>query len=240
MYHHIRAVVLGSVKYGDSSRVLRCYTDLFGTQSYLVNSVSNKKGVLKPAMIMPLTHLDLVVSHKGRGTLERIKEARSALFYERLPYQPIRNALALFVAEVLQKCLREEEPDPNKFDFVCHTCHVLDGEAALSGTFPQHFLIDFSRYLGFYPERNELKPDTFFDKIDGIFSTFTPLHNQYLTLEASSALQLLLQPETRATAQLTKATRKMLLQELLSFYAIHIDGFGTLKCVDVLEEVLND
>mgnify|MGYP001007681014 CR=1 FL=1 len=96
-----RAIVLHSIPYGDNSKVLKCFTDNLGLQSYLVNAVNNKKGVLKPSMVMPLTQLSIVAYNKGKGGLERIKEARLESNYLNIPIDPIRNALAIFVSEIL-------------------------------------------------------------------------------------------------------------------------------------------
>ena len=117
-YHSSKAIVLSALKYGDTSRIVRLYTDQFGLISVLINSVSSKKSAVRPSMLLPLTLLDIVHTHKGDGKLERIKEAKMDLTYTAIPYDPVRNALALFLAELFGKVLREETENREKFDFV--------------------------------------------------------------------------------------------------------------------------
>ena len=106
-YHTSKAIVLSALKYGDTSRIVRLYTDQFGLISVLVNSVSSKRSVVRPSMLLPLTLLDVVHTRKGDGKLDRIKEAKMDLTYTSIPYDPVRNTLALYLAELYGKVLRE-------------------------------------------------------------------------------------------------------------------------------------
>ena len=50
-----KAIVLTAIKYGDSSLIVRCYTEQSGSKSYLLRGVlKSKKGKLRPAYFQPL------------------------------------------------------------------------------------------------------------------------------------------------------------------------------------------
>jgi len=77
-----RAIVLSSLKYGDTSLIVKAFTLSDGLKSYLLKGVlTSKKGKLKSAYFQPLTQLELVANHKNKGTLEAIREARVTYHY---------------------------------------------------------------------------------------------------------------------------------------------------------------
>ncbi len=220
--------------------MLRCYTKEAGLQGYMINSLKSKKAIIKPSMLLPLTQLHLVASKKGKGSLERIKEAKVLASYTSLPFNPIKNAVGLFLAEVLYRTLKEEQSNPAKFEFIQTTCQLLDEVEPLPAHFHLSFMVAFSRYLGFYPELSSASTGRYFDKLEGVFLTQQPLHPHYLNAETSQALKGLLSIKmTDEKAPLTKPVRKALLAEMLEYYRLHVDGFGKLKSVDVLEELFS-
>ena len=54
-YHRSKGIVLSALKYGESSRIVRVYTEEFGLLSFLVNSVGSKRGVVRSSMLLPLS-----------------------------------------------------------------------------------------------------------------------------------------------------------------------------------------
>ena len=65
-YYSSKAIVLSAIKYGDTSRIVRLYTDQFGLISVLINSVSSKKSTVRSSMLLPLTLLEIIHTHKER------------------------------------------------------------------------------------------------------------------------------------------------------------------------------
>lgn len=238
MYHPTKALVLSAVKYGENSRVLRCFTREFGLQAYMVNSISRKKGVVNAAMILPLSQLELVVTHRGKGTLERIKEARIGLPYRSLHTDPLRNAVALFLAELLSRALREAGADQAKFDFIAHECAALDGLAYVPPHFHLSFMLELMKHLGFYPDQNKANTAPYFDMVEGYFTQFKPLHPYYMDEPTTAALRAVLQ--RGLDVKIPKALRKQLLHQLLQYYRIHLAEFGELKSVEVLTDLFSD
>ena len=125
-YHSSKAIVLSALKYGDTSRIVRLYTDQFGLISVLINSVSSKKSAVRPSMLLPLTLLDIVHTHKGDGKLERIKEAKMDLTYTAIPYDPVRNALALFWQSSLERyCGRKPRTERSSISYAPRAWHSI-------------------------------------------------------------------------------------------------------------------
>ena len=117
-----------TVKYGETSLIVTVFTELFGIQSYLLNGVrtSKLKNSFQPAQFQPSALLDLVVYHQERKNLQRIKESRWAILYENIFHDMYKNAVALFMVELLQKCVKQPEPQHELFYFMEDALIVLD------------------------------------------------------------------------------------------------------------------
>jgi len=107
------------VKYGETSVIVTIFTELFGVQSYIVNGVrtSAKKGSGKANLFQPAAILDLVVYHNELKHLNRIKEFRWSYLYHHILSDVRKNAVALFMVELLTKCLKQPEPNSDLFHF---------------------------------------------------------------------------------------------------------------------------
>ena len=106
--HKTKGIVLRVVKYGETSLVVTIYTELFGLQSYLVNGVrvTTKQGNNKAVMFQPSAILDLVVYHSEFKQLQRIKEHRWAHVYSGILSDVRKNAIALFMVELVTRCIK--------------------------------------------------------------------------------------------------------------------------------------
>ena len=138
MYHQTKGIVISNVKYGETSIICKAYTENFGLQTYIINGVRKKKG--KSIYYQPLSLLDLTVYHKDKSTLQRVKEAKPFYQYQSLPYAVEKSSIAFFMAEVLQKCLREEEENIPMFNFIWQSLIALDTQE-LDSQFHLHFLL---------------------------------------------------------------------------------------------------
>lgn len=213
------------------------YTEQSGLISVLVNSVSSKKGVLRASMLLPLSLLEIEHTHKGNGKLDRIKEAKMDLTYTQVPYDPVRNALALFLAELFGKVLREETENVEKFEFVRGACLALDTLDVLPPAFHMAVWAKLTLYLGFAPNMDGAESGSYFDLQDGQFMDHPPLLHPYLDPQTSQFLLDCLRWDFHSELKISKVGRKELMDGLTRFMNIHLDGFGTFKSLEVLVEL---
>lgn len=229
MLHKTEGIVLSSIKYAETSIVCRIYTAQFGLQSYLINGVRKKKG--KSNYYQPLSLLELVVYHKENGGLQRIKEVKPAYSYQEIPFKVLKSSVALFLAEILGKSLREEEENPALFHFLKSAFIQLD-EQPFDGLFHFRFLLDLSTHLGFQPNtyNNDLP---FFDLMNGQFVAYKPTHPHFVEAPLISTFAGLVRKEAIKISNKTP-----LLKCLLEYYELHLDGFTKVRSLEVLETVL--
>ena len=176
-----KAIVLTSLKYGDTSLITKAFTASDGLKSYLLKGLlSSKKGKLKTAYFQPLTQLEIVANHKNKGTLETIREAKVSYHYQTLHSQIAKNAMTQFLAEMLSNSIHEEESNQGLFEYIEASLQWLDTNDE-TANFHLHFLINLTRYLGFYPDTNSINLN-YFDLLEGEF-TDKPSLNPILTGE---------------------------------------------------------
>jgi len=236
-YHSSRAIVLGTIKYGDNSRIVKLYTDQFGLISVLLNSVKGKSAAMRASMLLPLSLVEIIHTHKGQGKLDRIKESKMDLTYTKIPYDPVRNAIALFLAELFGKVLREEQSNSEKFDFVRSACLALDTLDEVPPAFHLAIWAKLTLYLGFSPNIEDAATGSFFDLQDGQFLSHPSLLHPYLDQPTSAHLLTAMQWDFTSALPISKQGRNDLLDGLTRYMNIHLDGFGTFKSLDVLRAI---
>lgn len=234
------AIVLGSVKYGDSSIILKTYTRETGLKSFIAGGLQKKNGVLRPALIQPLSQLNLVFYEKGKGDLRRLKEASVGEAYSNLFYDPVKSSMAMFLAEVLGHVLQEEEANHELYDFLSASLLHLDELGSGIGNFHLSFLMFLTAYLGFRPERVQ-DGAKYFDLLNGVYTHIAPTHFHFLEPTVTKYWQELqnLKMENLDSLKLNKQMRESLLNALLEYYRLHINDFGKLKSLDIVKTLLS-
>ena len=245
MNHKTRGVVLKTVKYGETSIIVNIYTELFGVQSYMVNGVriSTKKGNGRANLFQPGAILDLVVYHNELKQIQRIREFKWAYLFTDIFFNIFKNSVALFMIELLQRSLKQPEPNPSLFQFIEDALMHLDkAEDRVVANFPLYFALHLSSFYGFRFSDTYSEHFCILDLREGEFVNETPVHPYYLDGELSQITSQLLktmQPLELNEIRLNQDTRRRLLHAYESFYALHIQDFGSMKTLKVLEAVLS-
>lgn len=242
--HKTKGIVLRAVKYGETSLIVSIYTELFGLQSYLVNGirVATKKGGGRANHFQPATMLDLVVYHNDLKNLQRIKEFQWGFMYQHILFDVIKNSVALFMIELLQKTIKEPESNPDLFHFIEDALiHLDESEAAVVANFPLFFAAHLTNFFGFRISDEFGERNTILDLQEGAFISERPLHPYLLEEPYSQLVSQLLQtqqPHELKEIRINQEKRRILMQAYQLFYALHVPDFGSMKTLPVLKEVL--
>ena len=233
-------IVLHSLKYSDSATIVTIYTQQFGRVSYMVYGVNKKKAVCRPALLQPLSIVELDVTHTPTKEIQRIKEIRTAIPFIEIPFEPVKNSIALFLSEVLFRTLRQSEPDEELFDFLEKSIQLLDCCERGIANFHLIFLLKLSRYLGCAPN-SEKETNGYFDLINGVFLQQKPLHSHYLLPELSKDfLKLLnLDYQNMENSVFSRKRRMELLESIVEYYRLHIPDFNGLHSLEVLQSLFD-
>ena len=234
-----KAIILNSFKYGDTSLIVKAFTASDGLKSYVLRGIlTAKKGRLKIAYFQPLTQLEIVALHKNKGTLESIRDVKVNYHYQTLHTNIAKNAISLFLAEMLSNSIHEEECNDSLFEFLEASLQWFDTHDEISN-FHLYFLIVLTKYFGFYPDITNIQSSCF-DLLEGDF-TNTPSLNPILTGESLNYFKLMLGTNFDAvhSIKMNKTNRQELLQSLILYYELHLQGFRKPKSLEVLNKVFS-
>lgn len=245
MIHKTKGIVLRTVKYGETSVIVSIYTELFGIQSYIVNGVrkSSKKGHGRANLFQPSSMLDLVVYQNDLHNLQRLKEFKWGYLYETVMFDIKKNSVALFMVELLQKTIKQPEPNAELFYFIEDSfIHLDKGSDAVVANFPLFFALHLTFFFGFRISDNYSTATSLLDLQEGNFISGHPPHNYYLEGQLSYITSQLLkvrQPHELEQLHLNGEMRRALLKAYQDFYALHIADFGSMRSIPVLQEILS-
>ena len=243
MVFHTKGIVLRTITYGETSIIALIYTELFGIQSYLVNGVrTNKKSALKGNLFQPASILDMEVYHNELKNLQRIKDARWHHLYQHIFFNVYKNAVAMFMTELLQKVLKQPENNPDLYAFIEDAYIQLDGaDSRITANYPCFFAIHLSAFLGSRIQDNYSAENNLLDLQEGRFENRTPTHFFYTEGETAFAISQLLKalhPQDLDHISLDNATRRQALDAIIQFYTLHVNDFGSMRSLPVLKEIL--
>ena len=146
------AIVLHSLKYGESRMIVDLFTRQQGRLSCIVSIPKTSKAKIKKQLFQPLTLIDVESDIRPRVQLQKLRDARLLHTPLTLHLSPAKMAISLFLAEFLYHALRgEQQPDEQLFDYMKHSFLWLDAAHDGYANFHLSFLMHLSRFLGFYP-----------------------------------------------------------------------------------------
>lgn len=233
-----KAVVISAIKYSDSSLIVKLYTREVGLKSYLIKGVLKfKKGKLKAAYFQPLTQLKIVASHQEKRNLHSIREAQVINVYQSIHTTIVKQSLVLFLAEMMSNAIQEEEPNTLLYEYLETSLIWLDSHDKISN-FHLLFLLNLSKYLGFYPDTSESELKGFHLR-EGFF---TDQLNEKEVIKGSELIQfkrLLGTNFDEVDISFSKNERQSVLQVLIRYFELHLGGFKKPKSLAVLEAVFS-
>ncbi len=240
MLHKTSGIVLHTIKYSETSLIVKIISPDFGLKSYMVNGVRSKKSKFKANIFQPLALVDMVVSNSDKAGLQRISEINISYSYTDIPYNIIKSSIAFFLNEVLYKAVKEQHSDENLFEYIKNSLQLLDLKQDNCSNFHIFFMIQLSRYLGFFPQGKYSSDTSLFDLLEGRFISSLPNHQLYLTGQYSILLNdfITAGADTIHQMKIDKNQRKQLLEYLIKFYQLHIASFGEIKSLEILEQVI--
>jgi len=233
-------IVLHSIKYTDSTSIITVYTRQFGKVTYMVHGVNKKKSVCPAAFLQPLSLIEMDVFHTPGKNIQRLKEIRMEHPFTGIPFNAVKNALALFISEVLFRTLRQTEPDENLYLFLENSILQLDCSEKGLSNFHLVFLLKLTRYLGFEPNQDNVHVN-YFDLMNGVFVNEKPVHTHFILPDVSADFISVLNTDYSNMHNLvfSRARRANLLLSEVEYYQLHIPDFHGLHSLAVLQSLFD-
>lgn len=209
-----RLIVLNSTKLGDTSLVLHTLCREMGRRSFIV---AVRKGGSK-AMFLPFSILDAEVIENRKSDLWRLRGISSAHSLNGVRSNFSKNAITLFMSEVLYRAIRDGAAEEGLYDWCERSILTLD---ALDGDFANYhlrFLMELAGVLGFSPSFEDMAP-------------FAGEHLQAISdLLSTGFEQFMLYP-------LSGTKRSAIAESLLRYLSVHLEVPLNIRSLTVLGEL---
>jgi DNA repair protein RecO (recombination protein O) len=161
------------------------------------------------------------VYHREHANLNRIREIRCLHPYQSIHHDVVKSTIAMFVAEVINKVVKEESHARELCDFLISSMITLDKMTSDVLNFHLVFMLKLARFLGFGAHHiNEVLGGRITDPV------------------LEKAIQKMLDGSYLEPVVLTTAQRREVLNLILAFYNDHTGSLGEMKSLQVLREIL--
>jgi DNA repair protein RecO (recombination protein O) len=239
MYRLLHIIALRTVKYNDRHSILAAYAQEMGRISFLLPAGTGREASRRRALTMPLTPLECVASIRPDRDIHTMRDPRALIPTHVLHSDPMRNAVAMFLCEILQVVLRESQEDSTLFAFLLDAIARLNDPKTDVANFHLCFLYRLGRYIGIEPNADAWTPGAVFDMSEGIFRPTPPLHANYLSGQEAEMVANMSRMtwDNMSRFKLSHSERNAILDVILKYYTLHYTSMSGLHSLDVLRSL---
>jgi len=226
------ALILQCIKQGDSSAVVRMFTQKNGLLSFLIKGVY-KKQQSKAALVQPMQFVHLNYRMHESKELLFASELKAYQVFQWIPFSPVKLAQLNFLAELLLKTLKPGVDDAPLFDHIVYLLTELDTKEE-DPNFHLRFLIDYAAHLGIGITFNYSSENQYFSFESG---SFVPVKTGTADAYISLGLATLVQTEVPLELPSNRLQRNEILHVLLDYFRYHYPSLNAFKSPEVLSAI---
>lgn len=216
--------VLREIPYGETSSIVKIYTQNKGLSSFILKGLRASKAAKGKLALLPLLKIDFsYIDFREHQNLSHIKSYRAVGVQHKLYSNYAKLSMLSFFAEILSKSCAEHQADNLIFSYIDNFLEKFAQEEKFSH-YHILFLLEMTRLLGCYPSRDELENHFF-------FSISIEEEAKQLFLEVLRS-----QDGEKKLMELSYTERKMLLEILVKYYC-HQFSISELRTYTILKEV---
>ena len=241
MQEKTRGIVLHTIAYNDKMSIAQVYTERFGLAAYLLPQQQGRRSRLLRPLFRPFSYLEIDSERQAGQDIFRIKEARQVEVWQHLHYDPVKNAVTLFLAEMVWRLFREPESNPAFFDFLTQSIRLFDLMEEGKANFHLWFLLRLSGFLGFQPNVEQYAEGRFFDLLEGVFVAETPPHGYVLPARESEIFALLMRMNARNLHRFrfTRDDRRHILEQIIGYYRLHQTELPEIRSLEIMHTLFD-
>ena len=240
MVEKVEGIVLRSIKYSDNSLIIHLFTRERGRITCIVKRVRSKNSGSTASFFHPFHFLQAEIFYNPRKEIHTLKEVSLKHSLPNFNLDPGRLAIIMFLAEIMNKTIRYQHTDEQLYDFIVSSVSRFHQESQSPSNFHIYFMLELTRYLGFYPVNNLSHTEQVFDLLNAQFVSESS-GSQTLDIEISSVLNKFLNLPFGNWWEipLSGVTRRRTIEALLNFYTLHTGTQMDTKSLDIFAEIFN-
>ncbi|MBQ9820933.1 MAG: DNA repair protein RecO [Muribaculaceae bacterium] len=239
MYEKLRGIVLNTIRYSDKHNIVHIYTDGRGLMSFAVPQGRTNAARMRNAMLMPLSLIDLEAGVRNGRDLSILREVRRNYPLATIYSDPMKNAIALFISELLAHVIQEPEGNAYLFSYIEQSVKLLEELPGQIANFHICFLYHLGAHLGIQPNIESYRSGYWFDMTDGVFVPAAVRGHALLQPQEAQVIHLLSRMtfSNMSVFRFNREERNRMLDVIINYYRLHNAAIGTLRSPDILKQL---
>lgn len=239
MYEKLKGIVLNTIRYSDKHNIVHIYTDGRGLMSFAVPQGKTHAARMRNAMLMPLSLIDLEATMRNGHELSMLREVRRNYPLATLYSDPIKNAIALFISELLAHVIQEPEGNSYLFRYIEQSVQLLEQMPDQIANFHICFLFHLGAHLGIQPNLESYRKGYWFDMTEGVFVPAAVRGHDLLQPQEAQVIHLLSRMtfSNMTVFRFNREERNRMLDVIISYYRLHNAAIGTLRSPYILKQL---
>ena len=236
-----RTLVLSRLRHNDTSDIACLYTEAKGSVSFVVRKSKTRSVGDMSILFQPLNLLEIEWDYKENQSLAVVRHVHCCYPYSRLPYDPVKAAMASFLSEFLYYALRKEQANEGLYEYLASSLQWLDMAERGFSNFHLALQVRLTMFLGIMPNISDYMSGAVFDMQDASYAMQVPAHGYYLKGREAAFVRLLVRMDFNNMRFFCFSTpqRSRLLDLINAYYRLHVPYFPVLKSIEVLREVFS-
>ena len=239
MYEKLRGVVLNTIRYSDKHNIVHIYTDGRGLMSFAVPLGKTQAARMRNALLMPLSLVDLEAGVRPGRDLAVLREIHRNFPLATIYSDPVKNAISLFISELLAHVIQEPEGNDPLFRYIEQAVQLLEQLPGHVANFHICFLYHLGAHLGIQPNVESHHDGYWFDMTDGVFVPAPVSGHMNLQPSEAQVIHLLSRMtfSNMGVFRFNREERNRVLDVIISYYRLHNAAIGTLRSPDILKQL---
>jgi DNA repair protein RecO (recombination protein O) len=246
MIQATKAIVLKTIKYGETSLIVHLYTELHGVQTCLIQGVrkSTKKVAARSNYFMVGNLLQISMYYQPAKKMQRIRDFQFDEVHINISNSIVKNAIILLMMEVVHHTLHEPEPNEDLYGWLqSQIIYVENAQDNHLTWMPHYFCVQYAAMLGFGIQGSCSIDTPILHLNDGMYvSASEDIVGSCSILPQSHVIDILNQQslQTLPTIHIATANKRLVLRDIIIYFKLHIAHMQSIKSIAVLESVFGE
>lgn len=240
MEKKLTCIVVHLARYNDKVMIAHTFSRESGRMAFAVHVGSSARSRQRVALFAPMNVLEIDAKMMAGKSIHNIREVRLLDNNIRLQADPVKNAVTLFMSELLGKIVFDNEENQLLFDYVRAAVAALDILDEGVANFHLLFLYRLTIFLGIQPDVGSFNDGYVFNMREGIFQPqYIGSGREIASVSTSTAIVALdnLTYSTLNSLPLQRIQRNEILDTLLNYIGLHSGITAKLKSPEVLKQL---
>jgi DNA repair protein RecO (recombination protein O) len=242
MSNTTKGIILNQFKYSESSIIVNVLTEEHGKMSFIVNGVRKKKSRMPASYFQAFNILQINYILSKKSDLHKVTEVSNNILLQNIVFDIEKSSICMFLAEFINHSLNTQEPDKKFYTFLETLIQFIDqAESEYIKNIHLWTLFRLMQLNGIHPESNYSDFNCYFNPITASYTNLKMENPQIFDRDITSIFHQLSvsKVEESHTIVINREQRRILLEKILDYFKIHIDGFKTSKSLQILTEIFD-